>query len=73
MAEICGKSQSLTDITIAIDKLDKIGLDKVKLELSERDLNENQISIIENYLSIDGDNQTKLNKIKEIKGLQQGH
>jgi histidyl-tRNA synthetase len=68
LAEVCGKSESLTDITIAIDKLDKIGLDKVKLELSERGLNENQISVIENYLSIDGDNQTKLNKIKELFG-----
>jgi len=68
LAEVCGKSESLIDITIAIDKLDKIGLDKVKLELSERSLNENQISIIENYLSIDGDNQTQLNKIKELFG-----
>jgi histidyl-tRNA synthetase len=68
LAEVCGKSESLKDITIAIDKLDKIGLDKVKLELSERGLNENQISVIENYLSIDGDNQTKLNKIKELFG-----
>jgi histidyl-tRNA synthetase len=68
LAEVCNKSESLTDITIAIDKLDKIGLDKVKLELSERGLNENQISIIEKYLSIDGDNQTKLKKIKELFG-----
>jgi histidyl-tRNA synthetase len=68
LAEICGKQESLTDITIAIDKLDKIGLDKVKLELAERGLNENQISIIEKYLSTDGDNQTKLKNIKELFG-----
>jgi histidyl-tRNA synthetase len=68
LAEVCGKTEQLTDITVAIDKLDKIGLDKVKEELKQRNLNDDQISIIENYLSIDGDNQTKINKIKELLG-----
>jgi histidyl-tRNA synthetase len=46
----------MTDITVAIDKLDKIGLDKVNEELLQRGLNEEQVSIIEKYLSIDGSN-----------------
>lgn len=68
LAEVCNKSESLTDITVAIDKLDKIGLDKVKLELSERGLNENEISVIEKYLLINGDNQTKLISLKNLLG-----
>ncbi len=38
LAEICGGADKLTDITVAIDKLDKIGLDKVKEELTQRGL-----------------------------------
>ena len=63
LAEICGGNQYLTDITIAIDKLDKIGIDKVKAELIQRGLNDSQVSIIEKYLSISGSNQEKLNSI----------
>lgn len=63
LAETCGGYQFLTDITIAIDKLDKIGIDKVKAELVQRGLNDSQIGIIENYLAISGSNQEKLNKI----------
>ncbi len=66
LAEICGGNQYLTDITIAIDKLDKIGIDKVKAELIQRGLNDSQVSIIEKYLSISGSNQEKLNKIVSL-------
>lgn len=66
LAEICGGNQFLTDITIAIDKLDKIGIDKVKAELIQRGLNNSQVSIIENYLAISGSNQEKLNKIVSL-------
>ncbi len=52
LAEICGEPGKLTDITIAIDKLDKIGIDKVKDELSQRGLNNDQVAIIEKYLSL---------------------
>ena len=43
LAELCGGADKMTDITIAIDKLDKIGIDKVKEELLQRGLNEGQI------------------------------
>lgn len=68
LADYCGGPSKLTDITIAIDKLDKIGLEKVKAELQERGLNEQQILKIEQYLEINGDNQEKINKIQELLG-----
>ena len=52
LAESCGGADKMTDITIAIDKLDKIGLAKVKEELRERGLDQRQIAIVEKYLSI---------------------
>lgn len=52
LAELCGGADKMTDITIAIDKLDKIGLDKVKEELRERGLSEAQIAVVGRYLSI---------------------
>ena len=66
LAELCGGANKMTDITVAIDKLDKIGLEKVKEELSQRDLNPEQIKIIEKYLSISGDNKTKLKELRNI-------
>lgn len=68
LAELCGGSDKLTEITIAIDKLDKIGLDKVKEELTERGLQAQQIEIISNYLSITGSNEDKMNSIQSLLG-----
>jgi histidyl-tRNA synthetase len=68
LAEICGGADKLTDITVAIDKLDKIGLDKVKEELSNRGLTAKQISAIEKYLTIYGSNDEKLSGLKNIFG-----
>ncbi len=68
LAEICGGADKLTDITVAIDKLDKIGLDKVKDELSQRGLNAKQISAIEKYLTISGNSTEKLSGLKNILG-----
>jgi histidyl-tRNA synthetase len=58
----------MIDITIAIDKLDKIGLDKVKAELTQRGLNDEQISTIEKYLNISGNNEEKLQQITALLG-----
>jgi len=52
LAELCGGKDKMTDITVAIDKLDKIGLEKVKEELVQRGLSEDQIKIIVEYLNI---------------------
>lgn len=68
LAEICGGLDRLTSITIAIDKLDKIGLDKVKEELAQRGLESHQIDIIEKYLQISGSNTEKIAAIKSLMG-----
>jgi histidyl-tRNA synthetase len=68
LAERCGGSDKMIDITIAIDKLDKIGLEKVKEELVERGLKNDQINIIESYLNITGSNEEKLDQIKSLIG-----
>lgn len=68
LAELCGGASRMLDITIAVDKLDKIGIDKVKEELLLRELTTKQISIIEKYLSITGSNDEKLAQIKSLIG-----
>ncbi|MBC7826355.1 MAG: histidine--tRNA ligase [Chitinophagaceae bacterium] len=68
LAELCGGAEKMIDITIAIDKLDKIGLDKVKEELTHRGLNNEQIKTIEKYVLIEGSNEDKLNQIALLTG-----
>jgi histidyl-tRNA synthetase len=73
LAELCGGAEKMMDITIAIDKLDKIGMEKVKEELLQRGLNTDQINTIENYLSIAGSNEQKISGLKDlIGGLETG-
>jgi histidyl-tRNA synthetase len=60
ISEVIGKPEKLTDITIAIDKIEKIGLDKVKEELKTRGLNENEISKLEPVLTLKGSNIEKI-------------
>src|SRR6478735_4380159 len=66
LADIAGGSEKMTDITVAIDKLDKIGIEKVKEELATRGLTENQIQVIEEYLNISGNSGEKLAAVKKI-------
>jgi len=66
LAELCGGENFLTDITVAIDKLDKIGLEKVKEELAARGLSAEQIDTIEKYLLIDGSNEERIAAAKNI-------
>ncbi|HSR39029.1 MAG TPA: histidine--tRNA ligase [Phnomibacter sp.] len=66
LAEVCVGADKMMDITIAIDKLDKIGIDKVKEELAQRGLNEAQISTIEKYLSLEGSNDEKLSQLEAL-------
>ena len=68
LAEVCGGAYKLIDITIAIDKLDKIGLDKVKEELVQKELSADQVAIIEKYLSINGSNEEKLEALHLLLG-----
>lgn len=68
LAETCGGADKMMDITIAIDKLDKIGIDKVKEELIQRGLTADQVNIIEKYLNITGTNDEILVSLSEIIG-----
>ncbi len=68
LAEIAGGIDQMTNITVAIDKLDKIGLEKVKEELLNKGLFNDQINIIEKYLLIDGTNEVKLVQLSNLLG-----
>jgi histidyl-tRNA synthetase len=68
LAELCGGSDKLTDITIAIDKLDKIGVDKVKDELKERGLSAKAINIIDAYLDVAGTDDEKIEQFRKLAG-----
>ncbi|MBI5372654.1 MAG: histidine--tRNA ligase [Sphingobacteriales bacterium] len=68
LAESCGGADNMTDITVAIDKLDKIGLEKVKEELVSRGLSNDQVSIIEKYLNISGTNEEILSSLTALIG-----
>ena len=68
LAECCGGTNKMVDITIAIDKLDKIGSEKVREELLQKGLTIEQVSTIEEYLQIDGTNEEKLDRIRSLLG-----
>ena len=68
LAELCGGAEKMNDIAIAIDKLDKIGIEKVKEELRTKNLSNEQINIIEKYLSIGGNNKDKIATIRKLLG-----
>ncbi|MGK2862268.1 MAG: histidine--tRNA ligase [Chitinophagaceae bacterium] len=68
LAEKCGGAYKMMDITIAIDKLDKVGPDKVKEELSQKGLDQEQIMLIERYLEIAGTNEEKIMGIQSLLG-----
>lgn len=68
LAEHCGGAEKMMDITIAIDKLDKIGMEKVKEELLERGLSADQVNSIEAYLKIEGSNEEKLAAVEQLLG-----
>lgn len=66
IAETIGHADKMMDITVAIDKLDKIGLDNVKAELLERGLTPEAIERLQPILELDGSNAQKLDKLSEI-------
>lgn len=66
LAELCGHPDKLIDITTAIDKMDKIGLDAVKAELIERGLDSSSIAIIEPILLLQGTNEEKINSLRTL-------
>jgi histidyl-tRNA synthetase len=64
LAKACGTKLSL--VTVAIDKLDKTGMEKVLEELSARGLNDEAIHVVRTYLGIRGDNDGRLNALATL-------
>ena len=66
LATSCGGVENTIPITMAIDKLDKVGIEKVKNELREKGLVETQLELIEKYLIISGNNAEKIRRLTDI-------
>ena len=66
IAEVIGAAEKIVDITFAIDKLDKIGLENVNAELREDGLSEDQIQKLQPIISLEGSNDEKLDTIAEV-------
>ena len=65
-AEIAGAPDKVVDITVAIDKLDKIGIDNVKAEMAEKGLSADGIAVIEQILSLQGSFADKLAAMRSL-------
>ncbi len=68
IAEVIGAADKIVDITVAIDKLDKIGIDNVNAELREDGLTEDQITRLQPIISLSGTNDEKLQTIATVLG-----
>ncbi|MBP5524216.1 MAG: histidine--tRNA ligase [Paludibacteraceae bacterium] len=66
IAEVIGESDKLVDITVAIDKLDKIGVDNVNAELREKGVSEAGIEKLQPIINMTGSNDDKLNVIADV-------
>ena len=66
LAEVAGAADKMVDITVAIDKIDKFGLEAVKAELRDKGLSEESIAVIEPVLLLQGDNEAKIEKMSGI-------
>lgn len=71
IAEVCGETDKLVTITVAIDKLDKIGIDGVIKELRERNVSEKAIEKIHPLFSLNGSNEEKLDILKKYLELSE--
>ena len=66
IAEIINEQERITDITVAIDKMDKIGLEKVNEEIASKGISTEAIEKLQPIFLLSGTNQEKLTKLKEI-------
>ncbi|WP_055097027.1 histidine--tRNA ligase [Gabonia massiliensis] len=66
IAEIIGETQKIIDITVAIDKLDKIGLEKVNEELRLKGIPDKAITMLQPIILLKGSNREKLATLKKI-------
>ena len=68
IAETIGHADKMIDITVAIDKLEKIGLEAVKAELTERGIGSDAIEKLQPILELTGDNERKLAVLRDVIG-----
>ncbi len=66
IAEVIGEAEKIVDITVAIDKLEKIGIDSVNDELRQDGISEDAIEKLQPIIALSGTNEEKLNTIKEV-------
>ena len=66
IADIIGEAEKIVDITVAIDKMDKIGLDNVNAELAAKGIGQEAISRLQPILLLQGSNADKLARLREI-------
>ena len=66
IAELIGAPEKIVDITVAIDKIDKIGIDNVNAELRERGLSEEAIATLQPILAIDGTINERIDKLATV-------
>lgn len=71
IAEVCGEAEKLIAITVAIDKLDKIGIDGVIKELQERGVSDQAIKKINPLFSLTGSNEEKLSSLRTFLELSE--
>ncbi len=66
IAEIIGEADKIVDITVAIDKLDKMGIDKVNEELREKNISKEAIDKLQPIMQLNGDNREKISTLKTV-------
>lgn len=71
IAEIIGEADKIVDITVAIDKLDKIGLDNVNAELASKGIPQEAIDKLQPIIQLSGTNEEKLDILKQVLAASQ--
>ena len=71
IAEIIGEADKIVDITVAIDKLDKIGLDNVNAELASKGIPQEAIDKLQPIIQLSGTNEEKLDTLKQVLAASQ--
>ena len=66
IADIIGQSDKITDITVAIDKLEKIGIEKVNEELMSKGLSAKDVAALQPVIQLSGSNDEKLNQLESL-------
>lgn len=66
IAEVIGEPDKIVDITVAIDKIDKIGIDNVNAELIEKGISQAAVDQLQPLLTLSGSNNEKLESLEQL-------